>query len=305
MTSKQIIQELEHECRKMSNVKLEFFEPPAVPGFGAAGGFSAACLGQDEHDELQAARRSDRKVHGGLGETQGGEGPVHLLCQQLPAVRTGHQQRRGHAEGRVDRKMRWTTSPSSSAAPGSKASSASTSSTRSLSRPCPSSGGIPEDFENMFVKNDKGEMVPYSSFMTLKKQQGLNEINRYNLYPSAAIQACTGSRLQQRSSHQGDPGGRRRDAAARLRPRLGRPLLRRGEQREPGHLHLPDRRRLRLSGAGRAIRELHPAAGRDPVAAGRDLRILPVPAGHGVGQRRLLPRLVWSCWSVCWARTRF
>ena len=25
---------------KMSNVKLEFFEPPAVPGFGAAGGFS-------------------------------------------------------------------------------------------------------------------------------------------------------------------------------------------------------------------------------------------------------------------------
>ena len=24
----------------MTNVKLEFFEPPAVPGFGAAGGFS-------------------------------------------------------------------------------------------------------------------------------------------------------------------------------------------------------------------------------------------------------------------------
>ena len=48
----------------------------------------------------------------------------------------------------------------------------------------------PEDFENMFVKNDQGEMVPYSSFMTLKKKQGLNEINRYNLYPSAAIQVA-------------------------------------------------------------------------------------------------------------------
>jgi HAE1 family hydrophobic/amphiphilic exporter-1 len=32
-------------------------------------------------------------------------------------------------------------------------------------------------------------MVPYSSFMSVKKQQGLNEITRYNLYPSAAIQA--------------------------------------------------------------------------------------------------------------------
>src|SRR6185312_13228779 len=48
----------------------------------------------------------------------------------------------------------------------------------------------PEDLANMFVKNDKGEMVPYSSFMTIKKQQGLNEINRYNLYPSAAIQGA-------------------------------------------------------------------------------------------------------------------
>jgi hydrophobic/amphiphilic exporter-1 (mainly G- bacteria), HAE1 family len=49
---------------------------------------------------------------------------------------------------------------------------------------------FPEDFENIFVKNDRGEMVPYSSFMTLKKRQGLNEINRYNLYPTAAIQGA-------------------------------------------------------------------------------------------------------------------
>ena len=48
----------------------------------------------------------------------------------------------------------------------------------------------PEDLQNMFVKNDHGEMVPYSSFMQIKKQQGLNEINRYNLYPSAAIQGA-------------------------------------------------------------------------------------------------------------------
>src|SRR5664279_3857458 len=44
LTSKQIITELEHACSTMSNVKLEFFEPPAVPGFGAAGGFSTRVL---------------------------------------------------------------------------------------------------------------------------------------------------------------------------------------------------------------------------------------------------------------------
>src|SRR3954470_4710161 len=47
-----------------------------------------------------------------------------------------------------------------------------------------------EDLDNLFVKNDKGEMVPYSAFMTAKKKLGLNEITRYNLYTSAAIQCA-------------------------------------------------------------------------------------------------------------------
>ena len=49
---------------------------------------------------------------------------------------------------------------------------------------------MPEDLDNLFVKNDKGEMVPYSAFMKIEKKQGLNEITRFNLYPSAAIQGA-------------------------------------------------------------------------------------------------------------------
>ena len=48
----------------------------------------------------------------------------------------------------------------------------------------------PEDLDNLFVKNDKGAMVPYSAFMKRVKKQGLNEITRYNLYTSAAIQCA-------------------------------------------------------------------------------------------------------------------
>jgi multidrug efflux pump subunit AcrB len=33
-------------------------------------------------------------------------------------------------------------------------------------------------------------MVPYSAFMQIKKRQGLNEISRYNLYPTAFIQGA-------------------------------------------------------------------------------------------------------------------
>jgi len=48
---------------------------------------------------------------------------------------------------------------------------------------------FPSDILKFFVKNDAGEMVPYSSFMTIKQRQGPNEITRYNLYNSAAIRA--------------------------------------------------------------------------------------------------------------------
>ena len=64
LTSKQIIEELEEKGREIANVKLEFFEPPAVPGFGAAGGFPCEPARQDEQRRLRAARGSDREVHG-------------------------------------------------------------------------------------------------------------------------------------------------------------------------------------------------------------------------------------------------
>jgi HAE1 family hydrophobic/amphiphilic exporter-1 len=45
----------------------------------------------------------------------------------------------------------------------------------------------PSDILNLFIKNEHGEMVPYSAFMRIKKTQGPNEITRYNLYISSLI----------------------------------------------------------------------------------------------------------------------
>src|SRR5690606_9167514 len=46
---------------------------------------------------------------------------------------------------------------------------------------------LPDDLMKLYVKNDRDEMVPYSAFMKIKKTQGLNEITRYNMYTSSAI----------------------------------------------------------------------------------------------------------------------
>jgi HAE1 family hydrophobic/amphiphilic exporter-1 len=45
----------------------------------------------------------------------------------------------------------------------------------------------PEDLLDLYVKNNHGQMVPYSTFIRLERVYGPEQINRYNMYPSAMI----------------------------------------------------------------------------------------------------------------------
>ncbi len=47
----------------------------------------------------------------------------------------------------------------------------------------------PESFKSIFVRNDKGEMVPANTLITLNKVMGPEIVNRYNLYNAIAINA--------------------------------------------------------------------------------------------------------------------
>jgi HAE1 family hydrophobic/amphiphilic exporter-1 len=45
----------------------------------------------------------------------------------------------------------------------------------------------PEDILTQYTKNDKGEMVPYSSFIKMERVYGPEQLTRYNMYTSALI----------------------------------------------------------------------------------------------------------------------
>jgi HAE1 family hydrophobic/amphiphilic exporter-1 len=45
----------------------------------------------------------------------------------------------------------------------------------------------PEDIHSLYTKNARGEMVPLSSLVEIKRSQGPELITRYNLYPAASI----------------------------------------------------------------------------------------------------------------------
>ncbi|MCX7664021.1 MAG: efflux RND transporter permease subunit [Gemmataceae bacterium] len=186
-TAKEIIGELEEKCREITDVKLEFFEPPAVPGFGAAGGFSLRLLDK--------TRTSDYKR---LGEVTDQFMAALQKRPELSNLFTFYTANYPQYELIINNEIAMQKGVSIAKALDNLNIMIGSTYEQGFVRfeqfykvyvqAAPQYRRMPEDLNEMFVKNEKGEMVPYSSFMTIQKKQGLNEITRYNLFPSAAIQ---------------------------------------------------------------------------------------------------------------------
>lgn len=194
LTARQIIEELEDKCRTLTNVKLEFFEPPAVPGFGAAGGFSMRLL-----DKTNSAVADYKR----LGEVTDKFMAALAKRKELKSLFTFYTADYPQYELIINNDVAMQKGVSIGKALDSLNIMIGSTYEQGFIlfnqfykvyvQASPEFRRFPEDLENMFVKNESGEMVPYSSFMKIQKKQGLNEITRYNLYPSASIQGAPAS----------------------------------------------------------------------------------------------------------------
>ena len=213
----------------MSNVKLEFFEPPAVPGFGTAGGISMLVLDKTFSADYQRLEEVTYKFMDALKKRKEVTNLFTFYAANYPQY-----------ELIIDNDAAMQKGVSIKAAMDNLNILIGSTWEQGFIRfnqfykvfvqAKPEFRRYPEDLDNLFVKNDKGEMVPYSAFMTIKKKLGLNEITRYNLYTSAAIQCAPAARLQHRSGHPGDQGGRRSRRCLAVSTSAGRvsPTTRRG-----------------------------------------------------------------------------
>ena len=188
-TARQIIVELEEKCRRMSNVKLEFFEPPAVPGFGTAGGISMLVLDKtfsadyqrlgEVTDKFMAALKKRKEVTNLFTFYAANYPQYELIINNDVAMQKGVSIKAAMDNLNILIGSTW-----------EQGFIRFNQFYKVFVQARPEFRRYPEDLDNLFVKNDKGEMVPYSAFMTREKKQGLNEITRYNLYTSAAIQCA-------------------------------------------------------------------------------------------------------------------
>ncbi|WP_159799415.1 efflux RND transporter permease subunit [Flavobacterium sp. MK4S-17] len=183
----EIMEELEEKTHGLGGAVIEFFEPPAIPGFGSSGGFSMRLLDKTGTSDYQEFDKIQKKFLDDLGKRKEVTGLFSFFAANYPqyelVMDNDLAMQKGVSIGKAMENLNILI--------GSTYEQGFIKFDRFFKvyvQSDPKYRRLPSDILNLFVKNDEGEMVPYSAFMTLKKTQGPNEITRYNMYNSAAIQ---------------------------------------------------------------------------------------------------------------------
>jgi HAE1 family hydrophobic/amphiphilic exporter-1 len=186
MTAAEIIEDLEQKAKVIPGAKIEFFQPPAVPGYGAAGGFSLRLLDKTNSGDYEAFGKVNTEFMAALKKRKELTGLFTFFASNYPQY-----------ELEIDNEAAMQKGVSIAKAMDNL--SILVGSTYELGfirfgnffkvyvQAAPEYRRLPEDVLNFYVKNNRDEMVPYSAFMKIKKTQGMNEITRYNMYTAGAI----------------------------------------------------------------------------------------------------------------------
>jgi HAE1 family hydrophobic/amphiphilic exporter-1 len=181
----EIVEELEERTHDIGAI-VEFFEPPSVPGYGAADGFAMRLLDMGEETDYQELDRINREFMDALRARPELTGLFTFYAANYPQY-----------ELVIDNELAMQKGVSISAALDHLDILIGSTYEQGFIRfgrfykvyvqSLPEFRRMPSDILNLYVENESGEMVPYSDFMTLRETQGPNEITRYNLYTSSAI----------------------------------------------------------------------------------------------------------------------
>jgi len=182
----EIITELEEKSKDITGATIEFFQPPAVPGYGAAGGFELRLLdkaGSGDYKKMETVSRdfvkelSKRPELASVFTFYSASFPQYML-----RVDNDIAQQKGVT---IDNAMN-----TLSTLIGSNYEISFIKYDRQykvIVQASPQYRALPDDILKLYVKNDRDEMVPFSAFMKMEKVYGLSEITRHNMYNASEI----------------------------------------------------------------------------------------------------------------------
>lgn len=185
-TAKKIINDLENKCKQITDANIEFFEPPSIPGYGAASGFELRLLDKTGSNDYHAMEKVSKSFVSALNKRPEIGSAFTFYSASFPQymlrVDNNIAAQKGITLG--------TAMDNLSTLIGSDYETGFVrfgKPYKVIVQADPKYRAFPQDLMQLNVKNNQGEMVPYADFLHMEKVYGMSEMTRHNLYNSAEI----------------------------------------------------------------------------------------------------------------------
>ncbi len=182
----EIIEILQANTKNIHGAKLEFFPPPAVPGYGNASGFELRLLDKTGTGDLKQLELAVKQFIQDLKDRPEIGSAFTIFDASYPQYML-------HIDEDKAAQMGITVQNAMSNLQTMLGSEYATNFIRYgqmykvMVQALPEFRSKPEDILNMYVKNEIGDMIPMSAFTSIEKVYGVDQITRYNMFPSAEI----------------------------------------------------------------------------------------------------------------------
>jgi HAE1 family hydrophobic/amphiphilic exporter-1 len=182
----EVIKELEERSKDISGASIEFFEPPAVPGYGAAGGFELRLLDKGGSGDFKKMESVNTEFVKALNKRPELSSVFSFYSASFPQYML-------HVDNDLAQQKGVTIENAMNTLSTLVGSNYETNfikydrQYKVIVQALPQYRALPQDILNLYVKNNRDEMVPFSSFMKMDKVYGLSEITRHNMYNSSEI----------------------------------------------------------------------------------------------------------------------
>lgn len=181
-----MIEELKKATAHIMDAEIEFFPPPTVPGFGNSSGFELRLLDKTGNDDLNKTSEVMKKFIADLKAKPEIGNVFSTFDVSFPQylIKVDHD---------LAAKKGISVENAMNTLQTLMGSFYATNFIRYgqmykvMVQAGPNYREKPEDVLNLFIKNDREEMLPFSSFISMERVYGPEQITRYNMFSSAML----------------------------------------------------------------------------------------------------------------------
>jgi HAE1 family hydrophobic/amphiphilic exporter-1 len=185
-TTLEVMKELEEKAKNIKGATIEFFPPPALPGYGAAGGYECRVVDKGGSGDFKKMETASKDLVAALNKRKELSNNFTFYSASFPQYLLKLDNDKAKQKGiKIDEAL-----DNLSTFIGSNYETSFIKYDRQykvMVQALPQYREQPGDLLKLYAKNEEGEMVPYSAFMKMDKVFGLSEITRHNLYNSSEV----------------------------------------------------------------------------------------------------------------------